>query len=392
MRQHAVINASPREMFLLGAGASAEAGVPTTFPMTARLAERLNRRHHLMNPPSAAFNFVCGALLAYDAATGVSPFLGLDVERVFAAIELLGERHELEVTPFVSAWHPAVDGWDTHVTPRIPAFFDKNLLRALQKGPSFDPAGKLIAALIDSRLESEPTGDTYRELAKLLVSEIQELVATTEKSVAYLGPLVIQGQRPGGITIATLNYDVAVEQAAVSTGVSLTTGIEGWLESGTWKWPPEGVRLLKLHGSIDWEWRKSEHRDGHLPRRVVGLRSGGPNDGPALVFGQRGKLRAEGPFLGLLAELEAQLARSNRLVVIGYSFRDEHVNELIRRWASEDESRLIKVVDPNWPIQPEPGDFRGDLEEYLLPPDWKDPPPFEARLEVIKEPCSVALG
>lgn len=79
---------------LLGAGASAEAGIPTTFAMTQRLVESINKRVQIQ-PLLSTLHFVCGALLAYDAASGKNPFTGLDVERVFAAVELLAERNVL---------------------------------------------------------------------------------------------------------------------------------------------------------------------------------------------------------------------------------------------------------------------------------------------------------
>lgn len=112
-----------------------------------------------------------------------------------------------------------------------------------------------------------------------------------------------------------------------------------------------------------------------------------------MVFGQRGKLRAEGPFLGLLAEFEKQLAVASRLIVIGYSFRDDHVNELIRRWIAEDIDRTILVVDPAWPehFNQRSDDFRSELNRHLVPPTWKEQPTFAPRLEVWREPCSVAL-
>src|SRR4051812_3365577 len=96
---------------LLGAGASEEAGVPLTFEMTEKLVYRLNAQGG-WGQSAQALNFVCGALVAYDAAQGGNPYKGLDVEGVFAAIELLARRRDLEVTPFVAAWHPAVDEWD----------------------------------------------------------------------------------------------------------------------------------------------------------------------------------------------------------------------------------------------------------------------------------------
>ncbi len=117
---------------------------------------------------------------------------------------------------------------------------------------------------------------------------------------------------------------------------------------------------------------------------------------PALVFGQRGKLRAEGPFLGLLAELEKQMSSATQLAIIGYSFRDDHVNELIQRWCQEDIARTILVIDPAWPDTigaPEhlASDFRAKLNNYLVP--WADgeDQSFERRLYVQRERCSEAL-
>src|SRR5262245_62067354 len=108
--------AHDERVVLLGAGASKEAGVPLSFEMTRALVERLSSDSV---PPEAgkALSFVCGELMAYDASQGGNPYEGLDVERVFAAVELLARRRELEVTPFVSAWHPAVDVWDRPEAP-----------------------------------------------------------------------------------------------------------------------------------------------------------------------------------------------------------------------------------------------------------------------------------
>lgn len=379
---------------LLGAGASQEAGVPTTFEMTQALVERIDQHRNIADSISPALHFVCAALISHDAATqGQSPYIGLDVERVFAAVELLAERDTLEVTPFVSSWHPAVDAWDTR-DRSTPPFFDQHLQRAIIESPSFGSAGKLITELIDSRTGSAADGETYRKLAGEMLAALRALVATTEKSVAYLSPLV-QPARSRPITIATLNYDLSVEQVSVLEGVSCSTGVDSWLQTGRWSWPPAGVRLLKLHGSIDWTWGDAEELPGHLPQRRIFVTSEDdpPQGPPAIIFGQRGKLRAEGPFLSLLGELEAQMGEATRLVTIGYSFRDNHVNELIQRWLSEDGERTICVVDPAWPEWFPPGapkDFRATLNRYLLPPDWRDTD-FAPRLEVLRTRCSEAL-
>lgn len=378
---------------LLGAGASAEAGVPTTREMTAQLAARIDHQSYGQNKLAAALNFVCGALIAYDAAQGFDPFEGLDVERVFAAVELLAERRTLEVSPFVASWHPAVDAWDD-LRRTAPVAFDRKFKQALSSPHYSGQIVGLINQLIDSRVTTASSGTTYAALGRRMLGELRDLVSVTQKRVGYLEPLVARGRGRGGLTIATLNYDLGVEYAAEAAGVPLDTGIESWLAGGRWRWPVDGIRLLKLHGSINWVWDRLDHEDGELPGDVVRISEPDEeHENPALVFGNRGKLRAEGPFLGLLAEFEAQLKAASRLVAIGYSFRDDHVNEAVRQWLSEDRARTILVIDPFWPDDYEIAtEFQRTLAAHLIPGEWRDPAPFSPRLEIRKETCGEALS
>ena len=109
---------------------------------------------------------------------------------------------------------------------------------------------------------------------------------------------------------------------------------------------------------------------------------------PALVFGQRGKLRPDGPFLSLLAEFESELTTADQLLVIGYSFRDEHVNEVIRRWTLEDSSRTIQIVDPSF--SPEFRSFGWELL-HSLNPEFPTPPP-PPRVSVQERRASEAFA
>jgi hypothetical protein len=120
-----------------------------------------------------------------------------------------------------------------------------------------------------------------------------------------------------------------------------------------------------LHGSIDWVLEGDDPDDefqgfrnhappGELPfARIRALGAGEtvtPIPRPAVVFGQGGKLRSEGPFLELLLKFSSELQVAGTLLVVGYSFRDDHVNEIIARWFSGQdgpvEGRRIVVLDP----------------------------------------------
>lgn len=362
-----------------------------TVAMTERLVKRIADSR--WDEGASALHFVCGSLLQYDAARGRSPYEGLDVERVFAAVGLLAERQSLEVSPFVASWHPAVDLWDQRRS-EVPPFWDQEFGRALGRGGRFSDAGKAIAGLVDKVMSGSPTGEVYARLAERMLSELKELLITTERDVAYLTPLAAIARERTALTIATLNYDLSVEQCARTAGVPCTTGIESWVRDGRWGSPVGGIQLLKLHGSLDWAWEKV-YEEGHLPRKVVRVVADPLEDQghPAVVFGQRGKLRAEGPFLSLLAEFETAMADAEQLVVVGYSFRDDHVNELIRRWSAEDIRRTMLVVDPNWPTSFDhtPQDFRWELESHLVPFGTEGTSPFQPRLEIWTMPCSEAL-
>jgi hypothetical protein len=379
------IELGPRPLVLLGAGASVEAGVPATFDMTEKLVAAISERFE-HSQITNALNFVCGALIAYDSARGKSVYTGLDVERVFAAIELLAERNELEVTPFVASWHPAVDAWD-RVGPE--PYFDENLAAALRE-PQRGESARLIERLIESKTRAG-RGWNYSYLAKEMIVELREILTPPYDSLGYLKPLLNMARAGDGVTIATLNYDRTIESACKEASIPVDTGIGHWIESQKWSWATNGVRLLKLHGSIDWHWERSEYEVGEMPMRTVRQSFDEPmseDDQPVLVFGLRNKLSPDGPFLSLLREFEDKLADCQHLIIVGYSFRDEHINEIVRRWTREDESRFITLVDPKPPTSPFGIELIQNLNPTTRDPDFERPP----RVEVQSETAGAAFA
>ncbi len=106
------------------------------------------------------------------------------------------------------------------------------------------------------------------------------------------------------------------------------------------------------------------HEPNRLPlRRFEKLDDPGDRDGrrPAVVFGASGKLRSEGPYLELLLAWSTALRQADTLLVVGYSFRDEHVNETIARWFNNNERRRVIVVSPYVRNRRLPRPFVSDL-------------------------------
>jgi hypothetical protein len=227
-----------------------------------------------------------------------------------------------------------------------------------------------------------------------MLQQLVELLRTTSKDVTYLRPLVELGRSGEGVTIATLNYDLSIEQAAADIGCTVHTGIEEWASDGRWRWPADGVRLLKMHGSIDWAWSRSSAAQGQLSRSTV-VKVDDPMmavEDPALVFGQGSKLKANGPFLALLAEFELQLSMVDELVVVGYSFRDEHINEVLRRWLTDADAHILTVIDP-WFCDGHDsaiGDFAFEIRGVLGSESFVTGE-VGPRLRVIRKPASEGL-
>jgi len=166
--------------------------------------------------------------------------------------------------------------------------------------------------------------------------------------VTYLKPLV-KAAAEKSLTVATLNYDNTVELAASHTGVPVQTGIEGWSQTGLFEAPGDGIELLKLHGSINWRHRYEHHSDdAPLPHDVVDrlteVPEGRPYE-PAIILGAGNKLTAHGPYLELLRTFKHRLEDVEDLLVVGYSFGDDHVNEALYGWMNRQSTRRIVIID-----------------------------------------------
>ena len=202
-------------------------------------------------------------------------------------------------------------------------------------------------------------GETYRKLCEVVHEKLKSaLTPESESAHDYLTGLFLS--KP--IRIATLNYDIGVENASANAKLLVDTGIEKWKGGLSWEWGENAdVRLLKLHGSIDWGrlygveecLPEDEPRMVRIQSREEWSVNRGMDDRSlqplGLVFGLRGKLRPDGPFLAMLVEFWNWLLVAERLVVVGYSFRDEHINKLIEDWIGVRKGCVVEIVDPCTP-------------------------------------------
>jgi hypothetical protein len=142
------------------------------------------------------------------------------------------------------------------------------------------------------------------------------------------------------VEVFTVNYDTLIEQAFERVGVPYFDGFIGSLQArfhpdlvdGTGKPGPESlpgnfIRLWKLHGSVNWTFVDDEGG-----KRVARLGAPNPELGMAAIYPSDEKYDASRrvPFVVLLDRFRRALLEPETILIVnGYSFGDDHLNEII---------------------------------------------------------------
>lgn len=155
---------------------------------------------------------------------------------------------------------------------------------------------------------------------------------------------------PGGFGIATLNHDLFLEQALDTFG-PLNLGFGG--SAPLQGFDPNilhgdnGLRLIKLHGSIDWRWAP----DRREYVRVLDFddRAAQNLGDPLLLVGTANKPEeyTRDVFPHLFHAFQNELYSCSRLLVSGYGFKDGGVNRRISDWLHLDKHGRMLVIHPD---------------------------------------------
>ncbi len=306
--------ASPNTLVLLGAGASVDAGVPTSEELQKQLCRDL--------PP--LYRHLSDLIFPTENDTA-------DPERVFRALAFL---HALETEGRPVDRRDVVESLDV---ARLVGSWRPDIAEFLA-AEDHTVAGSITGEVIDS------LWDELRN--KLWIPPLP-----TRTSLHYLVDLVsaMRGQ-----TVVTLNYDNALDcvgHFCLALGFDDGPTPRDWGAALPGQSRDNTLRIVRLHGSLAWRRDRASGDvrpatyDELVALSVDGYRSWN-GDTPGIIFGAGNKLRADGPYLDLYAELRRELANTKQLIIIGYSFRDEHVNEALRRWFENAEPSSVLRI--NW--------------------------------------------
>jgi hypothetical protein len=177
-----------------------------------------------------------------------------------------------------------------------------------------------------------------RAIARIVAGAPGGKLSAHERLASWLG----RSLHSGPIEVFTTNYDVLLEQAFESRGVPYFDGFVGIFEAEfradlveqddampDTRLPAGWIRLWKLHGSVSWVVEGSPGS-----RRIV-RRGQWPVADPDAMLAiypttEKYEESRRMPFLALSDRLRRSLASpESTTLVVGYSFGDQHINELI---------------------------------------------------------------
>lgn len=163
--------------------------------------------------------------------------------------------------------------------------------------------------------------------------------------------------------VFTTNYDLFNERAMDRSGISYSNGFSGTVErrfnpatyrlalaeqlditSRRWAAVDGFVHFCKLHGSLNWYEESAglyPIRESHAPLD--------PSKDRVMIYPTPSKQTASfgSPYSDMFREFQRQVVQDQSvLVILGYSFGDEHVNNIIFQGLSLPSFKLVAFMDP----------------------------------------------
>lgn len=302
--------------FLLGAGASCDAGLPHASQLTEKLRNALLERVYDDSPLGselayadllAIYRFIVGGIRFNEGVHDRSPDESINIEQIAITALELADRSKSPLASYIAGWHERIRDFE-------------------QKSQNW--AEEFLRFM-------------YHGLSEWLAVE-------SDETVSYLARTADFSREWGYIDIFSLNYDLCVERAL--TNVANLKFNNGFTEFG---WDGEEInrevkiRLIKLHGSLDWiddpnygicALEYPRHRDAE------DIES---DKEPLLVFGTANKLSGRQPFLDFAYQFSRSVSGATILIIIGYSFGDSYVNMILEQGMLRNDRLRVIVVSPS---------------------------------------------
>ncbi len=291
-------------LFLLGAGASVDAGIKHAKAMTLDIEEKI-RSDAEFQEFDDLYNYLKSSIIYQRGLEGAFHDQTATIEELLDVLSEINQKHQNKLYPFIG-------GWNIH------------LLKVA--GEEFEKVAKL---------DKQIRGQLFQWIN----------ISNYDNARYFRGFKDLVADIGSAVRVFTLNYDICVEKALAGTGFGIELGFNSGREWEATKFDANentdvGMYLYKLHGSIDWE---RDEGNGNILKLCDN-----PQPSPELIFGTAAKLSSIDPYLFYVHELRKySLNEALRfIVVIGYSFSDDYVNGLIGQAVTRSEYLKVLVVAP----------------------------------------------
>lgn len=180
----------------------------------------------------------------------------------------------------------------------------------------------------------------------------------------FLKKLVSRGTKSNKVNIFTLNYDLLIEKTAEELGIHVNNGFSGFhyrsfnpasfhldthiQYSDGGKTYTKGINLFKLHGSLSWFFDNYKPPYGISEKQLNFKKLSTEGEGSlipdCIIYPVQSKktYSLDLPYSEMFRQfIEFCNKPNSTLLVMGYSFLDEHVNDLITNALSNPDFNLI---------------------------------------------------
>lgn len=293
-------------VFLFGAGASDEAGIPVSGEMIRKVEGLLEkgewkRYGPLYNHVKSAIHFSAGLKGKFNSE------VAFNIETLVNTLYELERNEDHPLYPFIAAWNSRFVGL---------------------------------------------AGNNFKEVAdfrRKILAELKTWMCPEDgsKSAYYRGLVTLQKDLNYPLRIFSLNYDLCVENLNTIQDFRVETGFPDYGPDNLWnfeRFEPSNetapdVLLYKLHGSINWK-RNPETNRLFSVAQVENVR---PEE-MEVIFGRDSKLEAGDPYLFFAYKFRDFTLQCKLIVTIGYGFGDPHINKMLAQSLRSDSERRMCVV------------------------------------------------
>ena len=181
---------------------------------------------------------------------------------------------------------------------------------------------------------------------------------------AFLKKLVSRGSKIKKVNLFTLNYDLLIEKTAEELGIHVNNGFTGFhyrsfnpssfhldthlLYSDGGKTFTKGINLFKLHGSLSWKFDNSKPPYGISETQYEFNKHPEQQDEinipDCIIYPVQSKktYSLDLPYSEMFRQfIEFTNKPNSTLLVMGYSFLDDHVNDILTSALSNPDFNLI---------------------------------------------------